>query len=145
MEGELALCSVHMARPDLILLDIIMPDMDGFEVCRRLKADERTQDIPIIFLSAIDEVFDKVSAFSLGGVDYVTKPFAVKEVLARIDTHIKLTRLQQTLKEKTKLLQEAVDERKNLQKKLAYYKDLVERIMDKLPQDINITNFDVTQ
>ncbi len=71
----------------LILLDIMMPDMDGYEVCSAIKADERAADIPIIFISALDEVFDKMKAFSRGGVDYITKPFQPEEVLARIETH----------------------------------------------------------
>ncbi|HRV92467.1 MAG TPA: response regulator [Anaerolineae bacterium] len=83
--------------PDLILLDIKMPEMDGYEVCRQLKADERTRDIPIIFLSALDDVDDKLQAFEAGGVDYVSKPFYEAELLARIETHLTLRHLQQAL------------------------------------------------
>ena len=82
---------------DLILLDINMPGMDGYEVCRRLKADERTSSIPVIFLSALDRILDKVDAFSVGGVDYITKPFQIKEVLARVKTHLQLHNLQKNL------------------------------------------------
>ncbi len=81
--------------PDLILLDILMPGMDGYEVCRRLKADEGTREIPVIFISALDETLDKVKAFSLGGVDYITKPFQEEEVLARVNTHLTMRRLFQ--------------------------------------------------
>jgi CheY-like chemotaxis protein len=80
--------------PDLILLDVLMPEIDGYEVCERLKADERTRDIPIIFISALGLMEDKVKAFSLGGVDYVTKPFQAREVLARVSAHVSLRELR---------------------------------------------------
>ncbi len=94
--GRLALRAVNAELPDLILLDIRMPEMDGYEVCRRLKADERFKDIPIIFISALTETADKLEAFRIGGVDYITKPFHAEEVLARVSVHLKL---QQTLAE----------------------------------------------
>ncbi|MEQ8677655.1 MAG: hybrid sensor histidine kinase/response regulator [Aggregatilineales bacterium] len=96
-DGELGLNSIRKEPPDLILLDIIMPDMDGFEVCERLKADERTREIPVIFISALNEVFDKVTAFGVGGVDYITKPFQVEEVLARVETHLNLQEMRHQL------------------------------------------------
>ncbi|MBP0001185.1 MAG: hybrid sensor histidine kinase/response regulator [Cyanobacteria bacterium SID2] len=99
--GKLALQGIHLDYPDLILLDIQMPDMDGYEVCKRLKADERTRDIPVIFLSALNDVFDKIKAFQVGGIDYITKPFHAEEVFARVKTHITLYRLQKQLQEKT--------------------------------------------
>ena len=95
--GKRALASIQKEPPDLILLDILMPDLDGFEVCRLLKADDRLRDIPVIFVSALDEVFDKVTAFSVGGVDYITKPFQVEEVLARVHTHLSLRMMRQRL------------------------------------------------
>jgi DNA-binding NarL/FixJ family response regulator/two-component sensor histidine kinase len=95
--GELALLGVRAARPDLILLDINLPDMDGYEICEQLKADARTRDIPIIFISVRDQLQDKVKALSVGGVDYITKPFQSEEVLARVATHLKLYRLQRQL------------------------------------------------
>lgn len=95
--GQRALETVHLALPDLILLDISMPKMNGYEVCQRLKADERTHDIPIIFLSALDATQHKVKAFTVGGVDYITKPFQFEEVLARVETHLALCRLQKQL------------------------------------------------
>ena len=88
--GAMALTAATSEPPDLILLDIMMPEMDGYEVCRQLKTDERTCEIPVIFMSALDEVMDKVKAFSVGGVDYITKPFQVEEVLARVKAHITL-------------------------------------------------------
>jgi two-component system, sensor histidine kinase and response regulator len=95
--GELGLASIQKETPDLILLDILMPGMDGFEVCRQLKADEELCDIPVIFISALNEVFDKVTAFAVGGVDYITKPFQVEEVLARVNTHLTIVSLQKNL------------------------------------------------
>jgi len=96
-DGELALRSAMVQPPSLILLDIRMPGMDGFEVCRRLKADERTRDIPIIILSILEDERDKVEAFRQGAVDYITKPFQPEEVLARIATHLRLRELTEQL------------------------------------------------
>jgi signal transduction histidine kinase len=97
--GELALRGVRAAPPDLILLDIKMPELDGYAVCAQLKADPGTRDIPVIFISALDQVEDKVQAFTHGGVDYVTKPFQMAEVLARVETHLNLYRLRRQLAE----------------------------------------------
>lgn len=99
INGPMALTAIHAAPPDLILLDIRMPGMDGYEVCATLKADPQTRDIPVIFISALDEIQDKVKAFTVGGVDYVTKPFQFEEVLARVETHLALRRLQRQLQE----------------------------------------------
>lgn len=98
-DGTLALQAAQSDPPDLILLDIRMPGMDGYVVCVQLKADERTRDIPVIFLSALSEAMDKVKAFSVGGVDYVTKPFQTTEVLARVETHLALRNLQKSLEQ----------------------------------------------
>jgi adenylate cyclase len=95
--GKMALKAVEHEPPDLILLDINMPEMDGFEVCSRLKQDKRFHDIPIIFISALTETLDKVKAFQSGGVDYVTKPFQFAEVEARVETHLKLRSYQAQL------------------------------------------------
>jgi len=88
--GALALKAAARKPPDLILLDIQMPDMDGYEVCRRFKADPGLRDVPVLFLSALSETMDKVRAFELGGVDYVTKPFQPEEIQARVNTHLRL-------------------------------------------------------
>jgi len=98
-DGELALAAIRAEPPDLILLDIRMPEMDGYEVCRRLKADSQTRDIPVIFISALDETQGKVKAFTMGGVDYITKPFQIEEVLARVQTHLALRRLQKQIQD----------------------------------------------
>jgi sigma-B regulation protein RsbU (phosphoserine phosphatase) len=97
LDGHLALAAAQAKIPDLILLDIRMPDLDGYQVCERLKAEARTKDIPIIFISALDDVQDKVKAFTVGGVDYITKPFHIEEVLARVETHLNLRNLQKQL------------------------------------------------
>lgn len=100
MDGESAIDQISHARPDLILLDVMMPGIDGFETCRRLKANSETADIPVIFMTALTETVDKVRGLTVGAVDYVTKPIQQEEVLARVTTHLKLRRLQQHLEEK---------------------------------------------
>lgn len=90
ISGELALKAAQKAAPDLILLDVQMPGMDGYEVCRRLKAEPLLAHIPIIFISALDDAANKVAAFQAGGVDYVSKPFQIAEVLARVENHLTL-------------------------------------------------------
>lgn len=97
--GRLALKAVESEPPDLILLDITMPEMNGFEVCEHLKNDKKFSEIPVIFISALTETLDKVKAFSCGGVDYVTKPFQFEEVEARIETHLELRRYQKSLED----------------------------------------------
>ena len=98
--GTLALTSAMNRVPDLILLDINMPDLDGYEVCRRLKANSALSGVPVLFISALSEPLDKVKAFSSGGVDYVTKPFQLEEVMARVRTHLEHRRLQRELEER---------------------------------------------
>lgn len=95
--GEIALRAVELNPPDLILLDIRMPGMDGYETCRRLKADARLHDIPVIFISALSDTEDKLAAFEAGGVDYISKPFQSAEVLARVRAHAQLHRMQMDL------------------------------------------------
>jgi len=94
LSGRLALQAARMEPPDLILLDITMPEMNGYEVCEQLKADASLKEIPVIFISALNETIDKVKAFKVGGVDYVTKPFQFEEVYARVQTHLQLRRLE---------------------------------------------------
>jgi signal transduction histidine kinase len=95
--GEAALAAARSEAPDLVLLDVDMPDMDGYEVCRRLKAEPALVEIPVLFLSALGETEDKLAAFAAGGVDYVTKPFRVEELRARIATHLEMQRLRKAL------------------------------------------------
>ena len=99
IDGEQALTAIHKRKPDLILLDIKMPGLDGYEVCRRLKNDESTKDIPIIFISALSDLDDRVKGFNLGAVDFITKPFQREEVLIRIQNHIQLRKMQLKLED----------------------------------------------
>jgi CheY-like chemotaxis protein len=105
-DGHQALTAAQSTPPDLILLDIMMPGMDGYDVCEQLKANESTRDIPIIFLSAVGQLKDKVRALTVGGVDYITKPFQTQEVLARVATHLSLRALQRQLEERNAELQQ---------------------------------------
>lgn len=97
LRGDLALASAEKNPPDLFLVDVMMPEMNGYELCQRLKADPLLAPIPVIFLSGLNETIDKVRAFEAGGVDYMTKPLSVEEVVARVDTHLNLRRLGQEL------------------------------------------------
>ncbi len=117
-DGELALRSVRARPPALILLDIVMPGLDGFEVCRRLKADEATRDIPVIFLSSLDEMTDKTRGFELGAIDYITKPAHAQEVLARVGAHLALATAREQLKIQNLQLQRANEQLRNAQGRL---------------------------
>jgi diguanylate cyclase (GGDEF)-like protein/PAS domain S-box-containing protein len=110
-DGKRALEAVLSNQPDLILLDIVMPDLDGFEVCRILKENDQTKTIPVLFMSALNETEDKVKGFEAGAVDYITKPFQFQEVLARVQTHLTLRNLQKELEAANRTLEERVDER----------------------------------
>lgn len=105
-DGNQAISIAQTIALDLILLDINMPVMDGYQVCEKLKADDRTRGIPVIFISALSDVLDKIKAFGVGGVDYITKPFQVEEVLARVATHLSLQNLQNNLQSKNNELAE---------------------------------------
>lgn len=109
--GDLAYRSIQLSRPDLILLDIKMPGLSGFELCEKLKKNPDTQAIPIIFISALNETFDKIKAFSLGGVDYITKPFYIEEVLARIQSHLALHLSTQHIQQLNTQLEQRVQQR----------------------------------
>lgn len=114
ISGRAALMAIHTKGPDLILLDINMPQLNGYEVCRQIKANESTREIPVLFLSAFNEAVDKVKAFQIGGLDYITKPFQVEEVLARVNTHLTLSRTQKELQQaKTDALR-ALEQEKEL-------------------------------
>jgi PAS domain S-box-containing protein len=131
--SKLALRFIQSNLPDLILLDIMMPGMDGYEVCRLLKVSPETQDIPIIFISALNEVLDKVKAFSLGGVDYIIKPFESQEVLARVENQLRLRRLSKELLEQNLRLTAELEERKRVEEALREQKELLQTIFDHIP------------
>jgi sigma-B regulation protein RsbU (phosphoserine phosphatase) len=118
MDGETALKTVACKTPDLILLDIMMPGIDGFEVCRRLKANPETQKIPVIFLSARDETGDKVRGLHLGAVDYVAKPFQPEEVIARVNTHLTIHRLSREVQQQRDELEHELQVVSQLQRDL---------------------------
>ncbi len=105
VNGAQALTSIDMAQPDLILLDIKMPGMNGFEVCQQLKANPKTQDIPVIFISALDDLQDKLDGFNAGGLDYISKPFQIEEVLARVNAHLYIRRARQILESNNQRMQ----------------------------------------
>ena len=113
LNGQRAIATVQEFPPTLILLDVMMPEMNGYEVCAKLKASPQTSSIPVIFLSALDDVIDKVKAFEVGGVDYITKPFHGKEVLARVANQLTIQSQQQLLQEQTKQFQELVERLQN--------------------------------
>ncbi|MBD2202637.1 response regulator [Calothrix sp. FACHB-1219] len=134
-DGESAIEQAVYARPDLILLDVIMPGMDGFETCQKLKKNSLTQEIPIIFMTALSETIDKVKGLSLGAVDYITKPFQAEEVIARINIHLKLcfltkklavynTELEQLVQERTAQLYQAVRELHEYQLQLVQFEKI---------------------
>lgn len=118
LKGDMALTVCKNVLPDLILLDVMMPGMDGYEVCKCLKQQETTRQIPVIFLSALNEVEDKIKAFEAGGVDYISKPFQEAEVLSRVQTHLKLRQLQINLQEKNLYLEQEINERLQAQQSL---------------------------
>ena len=125
-DGESALQIAQSQAPDLILLDVLMPDIDGFETCNRLKAQRSTREIPVIFLTALSETVNKVQGFKLGGVDYITKPTEQEEVLARIQTHLDLQRMRRTLALQNQELQQTLD-----------FEASVRKITDKIRDSLN--------
>lgn len=127
INGQMALTAIQLAPPDLVLLDISMPVMSGYEVCQALKADDRTREIPVIFLSALSEVRDKVKAFEVGGIDYITKPFQAKEVLARVEVHLNLQRLQHQLQAQNIQLQQEIEARQAAEEK---YRSIFENCIE---------------
>ncbi|BAZ18023.1 response regulator receiver sensor signal transduction histidine kinase [Calothrix sp. NIES-4071] len=117
-DGESLLEQVKFALPDIILLDVMMPGINGFETCRILKANEATRDIPVIFMTSLTDTVDKLTAFSVGAIDYVTKPLEHEEVLARVTTHLKLRNLQKKLEEQNERLQQEIEERLRIEKEV---------------------------
>lgn len=113
--GAMALRAALQSPPDLFLLDVMMPDMDGFEVCRRIKESEALREIPVVFISALDDTASKIKAFASGGVDYVAKPFHKEEVLARVNAQIRIHRQQIEIDSRRKLLQESYDRLQSLE------------------------------
>ena len=131
--GELALELVEKRIPDVILLDIMMPGIDGFETCRRLKDMDGMKEIPVIFMSSLTETFDKIRGFSAGAVDYIPKPFNQEEVLARISTHLRIQRLQKSLRDSNEQLQQENLERNMAAEELRRLRNFLRDIVNSMP------------
>lgn len=129
-DGEAALRAAKEEKPDLILLDIVMPRIDGFEVCRQLKADDSASTIPVIFMTALSDLQDKVKAFESGGVDYVTKPFKSEELLSRVRVHLELQQARQQLIRQNELLQREIDAHRRSQQAVEYLREEIKTTHD---------------
>ena len=133
ISGELTVNSGFSSPPDLILLDVVMPRMNGYEVCQRLKSNEKTREIPVIFLSILHEIDHKVKAFEVGGVDYITKPFQVAEVLARVKNQLTIQQLSKQLKEQNAQLQREVEVRKQTEQALRESQGRLQKLATNIP------------
>lgn len=129
-DGESAIIASQSNPPDLILLDILMPNMDGYQVCEKLKSDSKTKEIPIIFISALSDVFDKIKAFELGGIDYITKPFQEEEVLARISSQLTIQTQRKLLKQEQENLKKEIHQRKEAEVILYQSRALISSILN---------------
>ncbi len=139
-DGETALTRIASTAPDLILLDIVMPGINGFEICRRLKQMERTRAIPVIFLTVLGETAEIVEAFAVGGVDYIKKPFRVEELLARVATHLTLRRAQRDLAVQNARLQEEIAERQRAEHALRASEERLRLIVENAPMPLLIAD-----
>ncbi|MBD2485240.1 hybrid sensor histidine kinase/response regulator [Planktothrix sp. FACHB-1365] len=145
--GQFALNSAQLMPPDLILLDVMMPELDGYEACRFLKADERTRDIPIIFITARDDIESKLMGFEVGGLDYITKPFDVQEVVVRVATQLKVSRLQkelqlqkEQLEQKNQQLEQEICDRITAQTELQNLNQGLETKVEQRTQELRLRN-----
>nr|WP_284509406.1 hybrid sensor histidine kinase/response regulator [Caballeronia sp. GAFFF2] len=135
-DGREALGRAELVQPDLILLDVMMPGLDGFETCRQLKANPNTRDIPVIFMTSLTQTEDKITGFSAGAVDFVTKPLHMEEVAARVHTHLKLRALQKLQREQNVRLQEEVNTRKQAQEALIEVINGVRNVSNAIAHDL---------
>lgn len=138
--GVSALQKAEYSPPDLILLDVVMPEVDGFETCRRLKANDSTKEIPIIFMTALNSTEDKVKAFSVGAVDYVTKPIQNEEVLARVKAHLSISRLSRKLQEQNAQMQQEIFDRQQAQISLRQLAEQLEKRVAERTAELSHTN-----
>ncbi|MBH8575515.1 response regulator [Nostocaceae cyanobacterium CENA369] len=144
-DGKDAIEQLEYALPDLILLDVIMPGIDGFETCRHLKAKEKTKDIPVIFMTALSETVDKVKGLTLGAVDYITKPLQHEEVLARVNIHLSLRNLTKRLQQHSLRLEQEVQERLNAEQALLQLTAELEKRVDARTQELQHANRQLKQ
>ena len=128
INGPIAIRGAQIAKPDLILLDINMPEMDGYEVCEKLKSDPDTASVPIIFISAYNHELDKIKAFEIGAADYITKPFHLQEVLARVENQLNIHYLQKQLKAQNARLEKEIIERQKIEREIRFLLDITQRI-----------------
>lgn len=138
--GAMALRAAQSPSTELILLDIKLPDLDGYEVCRKLKSDQRTADIPVIFLSALNETLNKVQGLAVGGVDYISKPFQVQEVLARVAIHLTIRRLQKSLQQQNLRLIQEIEEHQRLKEILFAEKELAQVTLQSIGDGVITTD-----
>jgi adenylate cyclase len=131
-DGEEGVQRAEFVRPDLILLDVMMPGLSGFEACRRLKALDSTRDIPVMFMTSLTDTESKVTGFGAGGVDYVTKPLEIKEVIARVNTHLSLNAMRKQLEAQNTQLQQEIMERRQAEEALQASRDVIRRQRDEL-------------
>jgi diguanylate cyclase (GGDEF)-like protein len=144
-EGEEGLARAEFVQPDLILLDVMMPGMDGFETCRRLKASATTRDIPVIFMTALSDTQDKIAGFAAGGVDYVTKPFQIDEVWARVTTHLALRSAQKRLAQQNVQLQQEIGMRRRAEADLQTANSVLEQRVAERTAELVRTNASLEQ
>ncbi|MEM8805157.1 MAG: response regulator [Cyanobacteria bacterium P01_G01_bin.38] len=145
IDGESALEQVNYHRPELILLDVMMPGINGFETCHRLKENPETYDIPVIFMTALSDTENKVKGLSLGAIDYITKPFQHEEVLARVRVHLKLQNLARTLQQQNQLLKSEIDRREQVEAKLLEANHALENFNLQLEQRVEDRTQDLSK
>ncbi len=138
--GKEAIAAAQIEPPDLILLDVKMPDIDGYELCKRLKANERTRDIPILFLTVLDDVADIVKGFELGGVDYITKPVRAGELLARVKNQAQQQQLKKQLILRNQALQQAIDQSAKTKLALRETEDRFVTAFENSPLPLSLTS-----
>ena len=140
--AETGLTLALSQRPDLILLDILMPNLNGFDACSLLKSSPKTQHIPIIFLTALDDIKDKVRGLELGAVDYVTKPFQLQELLSRINVSLKISQLTKKLKQKNEILIQEIKARKNVELELKKSEERLKTIINNNLNGMLVVDYD---
>lgn len=144
-DGKSGMEVVENSQPELVLLDVMMPGIDGFEVCRRLKSNQATKGIPVIFLTALSETVNKVIGFEVGGVDYITQPIENEEVVARVKTHLAMRRMRLALQQQNASLEEEIERRKKVESKLQLSNDNLEETVADRTAELSSSNQDLEQ